>query len=152
MTVTPLDFAAITGLRVGGDSIPFDTGLTNDDVVLQWFLGFVPRVENGSIIYTSFMRRWNHDPASDEEAEQMARAYLLYLFGASLFLNRHSRYMCPSYRPCGICRRLVFLTGVVAHLRLVTALWELFLEVFLPWELFLEVFLPHPAGTGGSGR
>ncbi|XP_058202936.1 protein MAIN-LIKE 1-like [Rhododendron vialii] len=91
MTIMPLDFAAITGLRVGDDPIPFDMGLANDDVALQWFLGFVPRVENGSIMYASLRRRWNHDPASDEEAEQMAKAYLLYLFCASLFLNRHSR-------------------------------------------------------------
>lgn len=91
MTVTLLDFAAITGLRVGGDPIPFDIGLADDDAALQWFLGFVPKVENGSIIYTSLRWRWRHEPTSDEEAKQMARAYLLYLFGASLFPNRRSR-------------------------------------------------------------
>lgn len=91
MTVTLVDVAGIIGLRVGGEAIPFDTSLADDDVALQWFLGFVPKVENGSIIYTSSRRRWNHDPASDEEAENMTMAYLLYLFSASLFPNRRSR-------------------------------------------------------------
>ncbi|KAI8568137.1 hypothetical protein RHMOL_Rhmol02G0174100 [Rhododendron molle] len=91
MTVTPLDFAAITNLRVGSDPIPFDTVLADDDVVLQWFLGFMPKVENGSIIYTSCRWRWNPDPTSDLEAKQMARVYLLYLFGVSLFPNRRNQ-------------------------------------------------------------
>lgn len=42
MTVTPLDFAAIIGLRVGGDPIPFDTGIFRDEAALRWFLGRVP--------------------------------------------------------------------------------------------------------------
>ncbi|KAI8530045.1 hypothetical protein RHMOL_Rhmol11G0024000 [Rhododendron molle] len=41
MTVTPLDFAAITGLRVGGEPIPFDPSIDLDDTALEWFLGRV---------------------------------------------------------------------------------------------------------------
>lgn len=39
--MTPLDFAAITGLRVGGKPIPFDTGIYRDEAALRWFLGRV---------------------------------------------------------------------------------------------------------------
>lgn len=38
MIVKPLDFAAITGLRVGGEPIPYDMGLMNDNAALKWFL------------------------------------------------------------------------------------------------------------------
>ncbi|KAI8559816.1 hypothetical protein RHMOL_Rhmol04G0204200 [Rhododendron molle] len=37
MTVTPTDFAAITGLRVGRDPIPFDSGIHEDPAALEWF-------------------------------------------------------------------------------------------------------------------
>ncbi|XP_058211643.1 protein MAIN-LIKE 2-like [Rhododendron vialii] len=95
MTVTPLDFEAITGLRVGGDPIPYDSSLVLDDAALRWFLGRVPRHSGGMAAYGQFVEYWNHEPATDEEAAQMARAYLLYLFGASLFPNRRSRvHLC----------------------------------------------------------
>ncbi|KAI8571321.1 hypothetical protein RHMOL_Rhmol01G0110600 [Rhododendron molle] len=87
----PLDFAAITGLRVGGDPIPYDSSIVLDDVALRWFLGRVPRHSGGVAEYGQFVEYWDHEPASDEEAAQMARAYLLYLFGASLFPNRRSQ-------------------------------------------------------------
>ncbi|KAH7849478.1 hypothetical protein Vadar_018461 [Vaccinium darrowii] len=72
MTITPLDFAAITGLRVGGEPIPFDSKLYLDTAAVEHYLG----------------RRPGGIRESEEEARQMARAYLLYLFGASLFPNR----------------------------------------------------------------
>ena len=39
MTITPLDFAATTGLRVGGEPIPFDSGLYLDRAAVRHFLG-----------------------------------------------------------------------------------------------------------------
>ncbi|XP_058192087.1 protein MAINTENANCE OF MERISTEMS-like [Rhododendron vialii] len=90
MTVTPLDFAAITGLRVGGDPIPYDSSLVLDDAALRWFLGRVPRHSGGMAAYEQFVEYWDHEPATDEEVAQMARAYLVYMFGASLFPNRRS--------------------------------------------------------------
>ncbi|KAI8563542.1 hypothetical protein RHMOL_Rhmol03G0118200 [Rhododendron molle] len=45
MTLTPSDFAAITGLRVGGEPIPFDSGIHADPAALEWFLGEMPQVE-----------------------------------------------------------------------------------------------------------
>ncbi|KAI8559156.1 hypothetical protein RHMOL_Rhmol04G0151500 [Rhododendron molle] len=48
MTVAPTDFAAITGLRVQRDPIPFDSGIYKDPAALEWFLGEVPKVERGA--------------------------------------------------------------------------------------------------------
>lgn len=39
MTITPLNFAAIIGLRVGGDPIPFDSGLHLDPTAVEHYLG-----------------------------------------------------------------------------------------------------------------
>ncbi|XP_058200639.1 uncharacterized protein LOC131315544 [Rhododendron vialii] len=91
MTVTPMDFAAITGLRVGGDPIPFDSGIQEDEAALEWFLGEVPKVEEGMARYGQFTRYLAKEVATEQEAEQMARAYLLYLFGATLYPNRRSK-------------------------------------------------------------
>ncbi|KAI8524754.1 hypothetical protein RHMOL_Rhmol13G0173600 [Rhododendron molle] len=91
MTVTPLDLAAITGLRVGGEPIPFDPSIDLDDAALEWFLGRVPRHSGGVAEYGQFRKYWDHEPADDTKAAQMARAYLLYLFRASLFPLRRSR-------------------------------------------------------------
>jgi hypothetical protein len=88
MTITPLDFAAITGLRVGGDPIPFDSGLYLDPAAIRHYLGRDVGGGEPTVKYTSLVSIWDHEPASEEEAAQMARAYLLYLFGASLFPNR----------------------------------------------------------------
>ncbi|KAI8530379.1 hypothetical protein RHMOL_Rhmol11G0053600 [Rhododendron molle] len=63
MTVTPLDFAAITGLRVGGELIPYDPSIVLDDVALRWFLGRVPRHSGGVAEYGQFTKYWNHKPA-----------------------------------------------------------------------------------------
>lgn len=51
MTVTPLDFAAITRLRVGGEPIPYDSGLVNDNAALRWFLRRVPLHSGGMATY-----------------------------------------------------------------------------------------------------
>ncbi|XP_058180491.1 uncharacterized protein LOC131298986 [Rhododendron vialii] len=91
MTVTPADFAAISGLRVGGDPIPFDSGIQEDEAALEWFLGEVPKVEEGMARYGQFTRYLTKEVATEQEAEQMARAYLLYLFGATLYPNRRSK-------------------------------------------------------------
>ncbi|KAI8559157.1 hypothetical protein RHMOL_Rhmol04G0151600 [Rhododendron molle] len=91
MMVTPLDFAAITGLRVGGEPIPFDSTIDLDDAALKWFLGRVPRHNGGVAEYGQFTTYWEHEPVDDVEVAQMARAYLMYLFGASLFPLRRSR-------------------------------------------------------------
>lgn len=54
MTVTPLDFVAITGLRVGGEPILFDTGIYRDEAALRWFLGRVPNRDEEMVKYEQF--------------------------------------------------------------------------------------------------
>ncbi|KAI8572179.1 hypothetical protein RHMOL_Rhmol01G0178200 [Rhododendron molle] len=90
MTVTSIDFAAITGPRVGGDPIPFNSGIYEDPTALEWFLGEVPKVERGAARYALFAKYLKKKVTNEHEEEQMALAYLLYLFGASLFLKRGS--------------------------------------------------------------
>ncbi|XP_058216837.1 protein MAINTENANCE OF MERISTEMS-like [Rhododendron vialii] len=91
MTVTPADFTAITGLRVGGEPIPFDLGIHEDPVALEWFFGEAPKIEEGMARYGQFTKYLKKKVTTEQEAEQMARAYLLYLFGATLYPNRRSK-------------------------------------------------------------
>ncbi|KAI8568940.1 hypothetical protein RHMOL_Rhmol02G0239600 [Rhododendron molle] len=88
MTVMLSDFAAITGLRVGGEPIPFDSGIHVDPAALEWFLGEVPQVERGAARYAQFIRYSKKKPSNEHEEAQIARAYLLYMFGASLLPGR----------------------------------------------------------------
>ncbi|KAI8529966.1 hypothetical protein RHMOL_Rhmol11G0017100 [Rhododendron molle] len=91
MTVTPTDFAAITGLKVGREPIPFDSGIQNDRAPLEWFLGEAPKIEEGMARYKQFTWYLKKQATTDQEEEQMARAYLLYLFGATLYPGRRSK-------------------------------------------------------------
>ncbi|KAI8524686.1 hypothetical protein RHMOL_Rhmol13G0167500 [Rhododendron molle] len=91
MTMTPTDFEAITGLRVGEEPAPFDSGIHNDRAALKWFLGKVPKIEEGVVRYKQFTEYLKKEVTTEREAEQMARAYLLYLFGASLYPGRRSK-------------------------------------------------------------
>ncbi|KAI8555090.1 hypothetical protein RHMOL_Rhmol05G0147300 [Rhododendron molle] len=56
MTVMPTDIVAITGLRVGGEPIPFDSGIQNDRAALEWFLGEAPKIEEGMARYEQFTK------------------------------------------------------------------------------------------------
>lgn len=56
MMVTPTDFTAVTDLRVGGEPIPFDKGIHEDPVALEWFLGRVPQIEEGMVRYKQFKK------------------------------------------------------------------------------------------------
>ncbi|KAI8563782.1 hypothetical protein RHMOL_Rhmol03G0135600 [Rhododendron molle] len=91
MTITPLDFAAITGLRVGGDPIPFDSELYKGQKALEFYLGPRFRATDAMVKYSQFEKGyWDRTPKDDKEVAQMDRAYLLYLFGASMFPNRRN--------------------------------------------------------------
>ncbi|KAI8568954.1 hypothetical protein RHMOL_Rhmol02G0240900 [Rhododendron molle] len=91
MIVTPADFAAITWLRGGGEPILFDSGIQNDRAALEWFLGEAPKIEEGMARYEQFTEYLKKKTTTEQEVEQMARAYLLYLFGATLYSNRRSK-------------------------------------------------------------
>jgi hypothetical protein len=90
MTVTPLEFSAITGLRVGGEPVPFDSGLYRDSAAIRHFLGREIGDGEPMVRCDHLPALWDHEPESPTEVVQMARAYLLYLFGVSLFPNRRS--------------------------------------------------------------
>ncbi|KAI8571745.1 hypothetical protein RHMOL_Rhmol01G0142600 [Rhododendron molle] len=93
LTAVRVDRAVLTALMDGAvvgyhQHVPLP--LRGDDA-LRWFLGRVPRRSGGVAEYGQFTTYWDHEPANDVEAAQMTRAYLLYLFGASLFPLRRSR-------------------------------------------------------------
>ncbi|XP_058195415.1 uncharacterized protein LOC131311843 [Rhododendron vialii] len=92
-TLTPLDFAAITGIRVGGNPIPFDMGLYKNKAALVYFLGQVPDMTDaGTVRYSWFYKTFKkHKCVTERDYEHVTRAFLLYLFGAALFPNKDSR-------------------------------------------------------------
>ncbi|KAI8572277.1 hypothetical protein RHMOL_Rhmol01G0185700 [Rhododendron molle] len=90
MNVTPLDFVAITGLRVGGEPILFDFRIHKDKAALKWFLGLALERGEEMVRYEQFKEYLKKLPTTEQEEEQMARAYLLYLFGATLYPNKHA--------------------------------------------------------------
>ncbi|KAI8546925.1 hypothetical protein RHMOL_Rhmol07G0157300 [Rhododendron molle] len=101
LTVTPLDFAAITGLRVGGDHLSFDAheaAAFND-------AGYLSEAEADDAKYAQLLGFWTERLLTDRvEEEQMARCFLLYLLGASLFPNRRNRVhlsLLPASRDVG---------------------------------------------------
>ncbi|KAI8568934.1 hypothetical protein RHMOL_Rhmol02G0239400 [Rhododendron molle] len=70
---------------------PFDSGIQNDRAALEWFLGEAPKIEEGMARYKQFTRYLKKKVTIEQEEEQMARAYLLYLFGVTLYLGRCSK-------------------------------------------------------------
>ncbi|KAI8529790.1 hypothetical protein RHMOL_Rhmol11G0000900 [Rhododendron molle] len=87
---------AITGLRVGGEPIPFDSDIQNDRVALEWFLGDAPKMEEGMAKYEQFTKYLKKKVTIEREADQMARPYLLYLFDASLSIATHGGLQADS--------------------------------------------------------
>ncbi|KAI8551106.1 hypothetical protein RHMOL_Rhmol06G0159300 [Rhododendron molle] len=105
LTVTPLDFAAITGLRVGGDPIPFDIATGRQAAFQREMLGYELKAEADDAKYAQLLGFWTERLPTDRvEEEQMARCFLLYLLGASLFPNRRNRVhlsLLPALRDVG---------------------------------------------------
>lgn len=90
MTMTPSDLAALSGLRVGGEPIPFDNRIHTDQAAQQWYLGFAPSIESKLVRYTAMREPALGEPASAMEADQKARCYLLFLFGACIYANKRN--------------------------------------------------------------
>lgn len=89
-TLTPLDFAAITGIRVGGNPIPFDTRLYRKPDALIYFLGRVPEMKGKGLVRYQWLYKnfKDHQCTTEEDFKHVARAFLLYLFGVALFPNK----------------------------------------------------------------
>ena len=92
-TLTPLDFAAITGIRVGGDPLPLDDDLFRNHDALIHYLGRVPRMnERGIMRYGHLYKDYQGFVCDTEQSfGQLARVFLLYLLGVSLFATKDNR-------------------------------------------------------------
>lgn len=92
-TLTPLDFAMITGIQVGRNPIPFDMGFYKNKVALVYFLGQVPNMTDmGTVHYSWFYKTFNKNTCvTGKDYEHVTRAFLLYLVGAVLFPNKGSQ-------------------------------------------------------------
>ncbi|GMP94247.1 hypothetical protein CsSME_00043772 [Camellia sinensis var. sinensis] len=93
MTMTPFDFAVLTGLDVGGWPIPYDEDMGEWEAAWMYLLGARPPVDrvSGRVRYTWFsshFRRAEMVPETPEETEQYARGFLMFLFGTTLFADR----------------------------------------------------------------
>ncbi|KAI7986318.1 Protein MAINTENANCE OF MERISTEMS, partial [Camellia lanceoleosa] len=93
LTMTPLDFAVLTGLDVGGWPIPYDEDMGQWEAAWVYLLGAHPPVDraSGRVRYTWFsshFRRVEMEPGTPEKAAQYARGFLMFLFGTTLFADR----------------------------------------------------------------
>ncbi|KAI8001417.1 Protein MAIN-LIKE 2, partial [Camellia lanceoleosa] len=93
LTMTPLDFAVLTGVDIGGWPIPYDEDIGEWEAAWIHLLGARPPVDRASgrvrYIWFSFhFRREGIEPGTPEEAEQYARGFLMFLFGTTLFADR----------------------------------------------------------------
>ncbi|KAI8555308.1 hypothetical protein RHMOL_Rhmol05G0164700 [Rhododendron molle] len=89
MTVTPTDFTAITGLRVGGDPIPFDSGIHADPAALEWFLGelwayevlkmYPLECKHPDLSTLPHTRIWSKENMGTKGGRGSLNAYMLYL-------------------------------------------------------------------------
>lgn len=67
MTVTPLHFSAITGLRVGGEPVPFDSGQYRDSATIRHFLGREIGDGEAMVRCDHLPTLWDHEPESPTE-------------------------------------------------------------------------------------
>ncbi|KAI8550827.1 hypothetical protein RHMOL_Rhmol06G0137800 [Rhododendron molle] len=81
-TVTPLDFSAITGLRVGGVPIPFDATTGRSAKFQRLMLGHALRAEKEDASYAQLLEFWKEPPVDRVQEEQMVRCFLPYMLGA----------------------------------------------------------------------
>ncbi|KAL7177518.1 hypothetical protein ACSBR2_030807 [Camellia fascicularis] len=90
MTMTPYDFAMLTGLEVGGQLIPYDVDMGEWEAAWTYLLGAHPLIFcSGTVRYTWFSDHFRGtEPATIEATEQYARGFLMFLFGTTLFADR----------------------------------------------------------------
>ncbi|XP_028126244.1 protein MAIN-LIKE 2-like [Camellia sinensis] len=96
MTMTPYDFSMLTGIGVGGDPIPFDTDMDEWEATQIYFLGKMsPLARPGFVRYSWFESHFRVQPAlaeeapmAQEEVEQYARGFLMFLLGTTIFADR----------------------------------------------------------------
>ena len=94
MTITPGDFAFLTGISCEGRMIEFDCSIYTPTVQAHYIhqlLGFVPRVRAGVIAYGELRAHWERRvPTTGWELDKLVRSFLLYSFGCTLFADAAS--------------------------------------------------------------
>ncbi|XP_028105625.1 uncharacterized protein LOC114304687 [Camellia sinensis] len=158
MTMTPFDFAVLTGLDVGGWPIPYDEDMGEWEAAWMYLLGARPPVDrvSGRVRYTWFsshFRRAEMVPETPEETEQYARGFLIFLFGTTLFADRGNTiglYLLSALVDLSQVRRydwggaglatLYFYMSVTSRGRgdLLGGYWR-------AWELWVYVYFPSLA-------
>ncbi|KAL7256531.1 hypothetical protein ACSBR1_010462 [Camellia fascicularis] len=96
MMMTPYDFSMLTGIGVGGDPIPFDTDMDEWEAAQIYLLGELPPLARpGFVRYSWFEDHFRIQPSlaqeapmAQEEVEQYARGFLMFLLGTTLFADR----------------------------------------------------------------
>ncbi|KAL7225943.1 hypothetical protein ACSBR1_021151 [Camellia fascicularis] len=90
MTMTPYDFAMITGLGVRGDLIPFDMDMGEWEAAWIHLLGACPPLYRLAMVrYNWFAEHFRGSvPETPEEVEQYVRDFLMFLLGTTLFANK----------------------------------------------------------------
>lgn len=92
LTVTPLDFTFLTGLRVGGEPLPIDPHLWRREGAVIELLGRTPAEGLTNRVRMTWLRETFGvvPPPEGVTAEQLARAFLLHMLGQTLFASRGS--------------------------------------------------------------
>ena len=87
MTMTPFDFAVLTGLDVGGWAIPYDEDMGQWEAAWIYLLGARPPVarSSGRVRYTWFSAQKETEPETLEEITQYAPGFPMFLFETTLF-------------------------------------------------------------------
>ncbi|XP_028123286.1 uncharacterized protein LOC114320314 [Camellia sinensis] len=91
MTMTPFDFAVLTGLDVGGWPIPYDEDIGECEAAWIYLLGARPLVDRSSsrVRYIWFSTQFREAvPETPEEIAQYTWGFLMFLFGTTLFSDR----------------------------------------------------------------
>ncbi|KAL7263401.1 hypothetical protein ACSBR1_001545 [Camellia fascicularis] len=87
--MTRYDFLMLTGLRVGGDPIPFDMDMGEWEAAWTYLLGASPPLYRPAMARYSWFFEHFHgsQPEIQEETERYARGFLMFLLGTTLFAN-----------------------------------------------------------------
>ena len=100
--MTPMDFAAITGLPISGKRLKYDLEIyKNKKMLVQLFGKPIADLLAGEwrVPYESLSTPyWKKMPKDDKEADQISRAFILCLIGSS-FLNDKSQNVSMHYAP-----------------------------------------------------
>ncbi|XP_028078303.1 protein MAIN-LIKE 2-like [Camellia sinensis] len=93
MTMTPFNFAMLTGLDVAGRPVPYDEDMGEWEAAWIHLLGVRPPIDRSSdrVRYTWFPVQYRGSmPETFEEIEQYTRGFLMFLLGTTLFSDRRN--------------------------------------------------------------